>query len=236
MHMRWLVHPNCLAAVALATLLAFWRPGAAGQLSPAPAASVAAASARYVYWTNEADGSIGRANTNGTDVNERFVKPVTADSGAGLTVNSRFVYWTSANGGTATTILRAKLDGTGVDENFIQTGKANPCGITANDSHIYWAGDVGSAIGRANLGGTGVNRNFIETGPGVCGVALTSSRIYWANYQTNWIGRAYLDGSGVQEDFIPTDAAAGLPLKVSSSTGPTQVQAQLAVRTSTAPA
>jgi hypothetical protein len=211
MHMRRLADPNCIAMVALATLLAFWRPG--GATAQVSSASDAAAAARYVYWTNEATGAIGRANINGTGVNENFVRPVIAGTGAGMTVNKQYIYWTGANGGTATNILRAKLNGTGLNQDFIYVGEVNPCGVTVNSTYIYWGGDVGSAIGRANLNGTGVNANFITTGPGVCGVVVTSSYIYWANYETGWIGRANLNGTGVKQHFIPTLASSGIAVK-----------------------
>src|SRR5579862_679454 len=154
----------------------------------------------YLYWTNSANGSVGRATVKGTKVNENFIA-LNTFGGAGLTVDSNYIYWTSANGGTATTIARANLDGSGANPDFI-TGAENPCGVAVDSSYIYWAGDVGSSIGRANLDGTGVNQDFIDTGGGVCGVAVTSSYIYWANYRTGDIGRANIDGSGVNLDFI----------------------------------
>src|ERR1700677_2373233 len=63
----------------------------------------------YIYWTNSANGSVGRAKINGTDANEKFIPSTTggAAGGAGLTTNKQYLYWTSANGGSATTILRA---------------------------------------------------------------------------------------------------------------------------------
>jgi hypothetical protein len=168
---------------------------------------------RNIYWTNNSNGSVGRANINGTGVNQTFISSTTGGGvgGAGMTLNKQYIYWTSANGGTATTILRAKLDGTGVNPNFI-TGAQNPCGVTVNSRHIYWGGDVGTAIGRANLDGTGVKQGFIMTGTGVCGVVVTSTHIYWANYQTSSIGRANLNGTGVNLNFIPTVGADSLAI------------------------
>jgi len=154
----------------------------------------------YIYWTNSLSGTVGRATTAGAHAKEKFIvlKP---KGGGGLTVNKDYIYWTSANGGTATTIARASLDGTGVDKSFI-TGARNPCGVAVDSAYIYWAGDLGSSIGRANLDGSGVNQAFIATGTGVCGVAVTKKYIYWANYETGEIGRAGIDGSDVNEDFI----------------------------------
>jgi virginiamycin B lyase len=186
-------------------LLCAWVASSHAQAVPPPAAT-------YVYWTNSNNGSIGRATTSGTDVNEKFI-PSGPVGGAGLTVDGKHIYWSTANGGTATDIARANLNGTGVNRKFI-TGAQNPCGVAVNSSHIYWAGDVGTSIGRANLNGTGVNQNFISTGTGVCGVIVTSSHIYWANYQTQEIGRANLDGSGINQSFISgAGSGAGIAIE-----------------------
>lgn len=169
---------------------------------------------RHIYWTNNNNGSVGRATISGSGVNQTFIPSTTGGAlgGAGMTTNSQYIYWTSANGGSATAISRAKLDGSGVTPSFI-IGAHNPCGVTVDKSHIYWGGDVGSAIGQANLDGTGVNQNFIATGTGVCGVVVTSTHIYWANYQTSYIGRAKLDGTHVRLRFIPTSGAGSLAIR-----------------------
>src|SRR5215469_15272230 len=180
--------------------------------SHAQTASFAATPA-YVYWTNTDNGTVGRATITGTGVNQTFIPSITggAVGGAGMTVNGSYIYWTGANGGTATTIARANLNGTNVIRNFI-TGAHNPCGVAVSSSYIYWAGDVGTSIGRANLNGTNVDQNFITTGNGVCGVAVTSSYIYWANYRTAEIGRASINGTGVNLDFI-RGSGAGIAIE-----------------------
>ena len=193
----------------LATLLFFCRSGL-GQSSTSLTSSTDA-STSYIYWTNYTTGAVGRATITGTSPNESFIKTGVA-GGAGLTATSQFLYWTSANGGTATTILRANLNGTGLNKKFI-TGASNPCGITHDSTYIYWGGDVGTAIGRAKLEGSDVDHNFIAVGSGVCGVAVTSTHIYWANYRTNEIGRANIDGSSPNLKFIPTVAAGSLSIQ-----------------------
>lgn len=166
---------------------------------------------RYVYWTNYETGAVGRATITGTSPNESFIK-TGVKGGAGLTVTDQFLYWTTANGGTATTIDRANLNGTGLNKKFI-TGATNPCGITHNGTYLYWGGDAGTTIGRAKLDGSDVDHNFIAVGSGVCGVSVTSTHIYWANYRTNEIGRANLDGSSPNLKFIPTMAAGSLAIE-----------------------
>ena len=61
------------------------------------------------------------------------------------------------------------VGGTHVDPGFV-TGGGSPRGVAVSSSHVYWAGDVGTAIGRSNLNGSGVDKTFIPTGPGVCGL------------------------------------------------------------------
>jgi virginiamycin B lyase len=137
------------------------------------------------------------------------------------------LYW--ANG--KTTIGRARLDGTGVEQSFVSGTGRGPCGVVLDRKHIYWAerlgGRVGSpdrggAIGRANRDGSGVNANFVPTpAHHGCGVAIAGSQIYWTSYACKivpgrgcwWapsspaaIARANVDGTGVDDQFI-TDLA-----------------------------
>ncbi|MGA8298148.1 MAG: hypothetical protein WB817_01630, partial [Terriglobales bacterium] len=92
--------------------------------------------AQYVYWTNSNNGTIGRATTTGTGVNEDFITTGEGVGGAGLTVDTNYIYWTGANGGSATNIGRANLDGSGVNDTFI-TGATNPCGVAVSATNIY---------------------------------------------------------------------------------------------------
>ncbi len=66
--------------------------------------------------------------------------------------------------GDGTSIGRANLDGTGVNQSFI-SGAQGPCGVALEGTHVYWANEgysaKGTTIGRANLDGTGVNQSFI---------------------------------------------------------------------------
>src|SRR5439155_1244390 len=76
--------------------------------------------AGHVYWTEEATGTIGRANLDGTGANQSFITGAT--SPFGVAVDAGHVYWTNFNTGT---IGRADLDGTGVNQSFI-TGASGP--------------------------------------------------------------------------------------------------------------
>ena len=128
-----------------------------------------------------------------------------------------YLYWANFTPGwgakpAATTLGRARLDGTGVEHSFISKAGRLPCGVALDRKRIYWAEalggevgrpDEGGAIGRANRDGSGVNARFVPT-PGIrnnCGVAIAGSHIYWAS--AGAIARANVDGTGVQLQFIP---------------------------------
>jgi virginiamycin B lyase len=104
---------------------------------------------------------------------------------------------------------RAGLDGSGVDQTFIEQPDGSITWDVAVDaSHVYWTSDApndpaGASIGRSNLDGTAVDPNFITGLSGPRGIAVSDGHIYWANFGTASIGRANLDGTGASSSFIP---------------------------------
>ena len=158
----------------------------------------------FVYWANNGDTTIGRANLDGTGANQSFVAGTARP--AGVAVDGAHVYWANFGQGDGTTIGRANLDGTGVNQSFIG-GATNPCGPAVDGAHVYWANNHGfvNTIGRANLDGTGSDQNFITGANQPCGVAVDGAHVYWANYvggSGTTIGRANLDGSAPNQSFI----------------------------------
>jgi uncharacterized protein YjbI with pentapeptide repeats len=140
----------------------------------------------FVYWTDVAHSSVGRANLDGTGVNPSFVAG--AGNARGVAVDGQHIYWTQLVGTgqpQGGSIGRANLDGTGANASFI-TGLEAPSpwgGLAVDSSHVYWANSyhcdyqttppslcAGGTIGRASLDGTIVNRSFITAdllvGPG----------------------------------------------------------------------
>jgi hypothetical protein len=201
-------------AIAMAVLAT-----AAPALAAGDPTSAAAPTTGHVYWANVdlngLPGTIGRANLNGTMVNQSFIPGATQPSGSiDVTVDATHIYWADDRAGT---IGRANLDGTGVDTNFITgldtktvlpiTGNITPAGVAVDAAHIYWTN--GQTIGRANLDGTTVDPTFI-TGAGAPGdVDVDAGHVYWSNQDTltptgqvSGIGRAGLDGSRVDPTFI----------------------------------
>jgi virginiamycin B lyase len=146
-----------------------------------------------IYWANHNDGTIGRANLDGTGVNQNFI--INAGVPTGVAADGSHIYW-----GSVGEIDRANLDGTRDDSFHIDAH--DPQGIAVDSSHIYWVD--GGQVQRANLDGTGAE-GMVGLGPATGGVAVDSSHIYWADRLNHTIGRANLDGTGVNQNFV-TDA------------------------------
>jgi hypothetical protein len=117
---------------------------------------------------------------------------------------ANFVYWPNAGG---TSLGRAGLDGSQLNNNFVPTTDA-PSSVAVDSQYIYWThGTTGTgAIGRAKLDGTAIDPNFIPHSAGVyspTGIAVTATHIYWANTAaTADIGRASIDGTQPNSSFI----------------------------------
>jgi Low-density lipoprotein receptor repeat class B len=165
----------------------------------------------HVYWANSCDivtgpnscfgdGSIGRADLDGTGVDQSFITGLPGP--LSMAVGPAHVYWVDAGG----TMGRANLDGTGVDRSFI-TGLDPLTGLAVDDEHIYWTDTDLDAIGRANIDGTGVDQFFITVGAPT-GVAVDAGHIYWA--AGNTIGRANLEGARIDRRFITGLAPRGV--------------------------
>src|SRR5258705_103904 len=135
-----------LARLGLGVLVAF-----ALVLVSAPAADA------FVYWTNyNVNGTIGRAETDGTGANQSFITGVNGPYG--VAVDGSHVYWGNLNGNT---IGRADLDGSNPNQSFIG-GASSPRGLAVDGAHLYWANQGSNTIGRADLDGSNPNQSFIN--------------------------------------------------------------------------
>ena len=156
----------------------------------------------YVYWT-ASSGTLGRANLDGSGVNQSFIGGVNGPGG--VAVDGSHLYWAQAN-----EIRRANLDGSGAGQPFIG-GASTPIGVAVDSAHVYWINNGFGTLGRANLDGSAVDNNFIVGLSYPYGVAVDSAHIYWANYGTQEIRRANLNGSGAAQPFI---SGVGQPIGV----------------------
>lgn len=97
-----------------------------------------------------------------------------------VAVDATYIYWTSGVGGV---IGRAKLNGTGVDQSFINADVLGDVAVDAG--HIYWTDRDTQTIGRAKLDGTGVDQSFIETAGFPHKLAVDADHLYWADFSFN---------------------------------------------------
>jgi hypothetical protein len=159
--------------------------------------------------------AIVRANLDGTDADRAFVPTHASD----IKVDGEHIYWVDLDKGT---IARAKLDGTGVEDEFI-TATDNTRGLAVGNGHIYWTngacvpdqcaeGEGEGTIGRAQLGPSGaeeVEQDFIPNAGNAWAVAVNAEHLYWTRTALTgdgrpFVGRAKADGTEVEREFIKT--------------------------------
>ena len=163
-----------------------------GSLGSSVPASPASLGPPHIYWANWLGTSIGRANLDGTNVDQNFIAvPGTCD----LAIADPFIFWVSSG---TDSVGRARLDGAGVPENLIrERGRrrsdgmspiGRSCSVATRGSYIYWGN--GDSIGRARLDGSEADSAFIVGASNVQGIAVASKYIYWTNAGSQAIGRA----------------------------------------------
>jgi hypothetical protein len=172
----------------------------------------AASAHAYVYWGDYQSGTIGRANLDGTAVEDGFIQA--GGNPFAVAVTASHIYWANKTGGT---IGRADIDGTAVEPNFI-TGIAEPTGVAVSPSSIYWTSHGGNEIGRANLDGTGKQLHFITSVALPCGIALDSGHVYWGTADLiAYVGRASLTGNAVEAHWVELGAYVPCGLATNSA-------------------
>ena len=78
----------------------------------------------HIYWSNQdVGGTIGRADLDGTNVDQNFITGLSYPYG--IAVGFGYVYWASLG---TNTIGRANVDGTSANQSFI-TGANFPIGM-----------------------------------------------------------------------------------------------------------
>lgn len=132
----------------------------------------------------------------------------------GIAVDGTYLYFAQATGGA---IGRIKLDGTGLNKNFISTAGIGVTNLACNATHIYWTNENETTIGRAKIDGTEVNKAFIASGTGVKGIALDATYVYWNSNVKAEIGRSKLDGTEVNKAFIAGTGAFPYGLAIRGS-------------------
>jgi hypothetical protein len=171
---------------------------------------------KYIYWTNPWIDTIGRANLDGTGINEQLIECPAAWGLFGVAVSGKYVYWVERD---RNRIGRAELDendnvrpGT-VNRDWITQFARGPEGVVVTKNHVYWTNGFGgypgpnweeyrNTIGRADIDGTNceiwiaVRYEEIRESH-LIGIASKGDFIYWADYYCI-IGRSNLDKSVYQ--------------------------------------
>lgn len=155
----------------------------------------------YLYWsrgeTLDSDAGIARASLDGSQVDLDYVDfggspDYTAPTG--LDVTADHIYWVNAY--PSTSVARANLDGTGVDQTFIvDAGIDLPFGLAVTDEAIYWCNRGTRSIARAPVGGGPVQLEFIPKAGYAPSVAVDDRFVYWPGPRYSLL-RARLDGGG----------------------------------------
>src|SRR5579864_4968664 len=157
----------------------------------------AAPAGAFIYWSTGKFGTIGRANLDGTDVREAFLKDVLNPQGLAFG-GGQTILWAKpgtrpAGFGPGGGIGRGQLDGRGASHNFIGSGEIvfsiQPTAHGGCPCHVVY-------------------NHSLSTG-----VAVDIAHVYWTErhfevkrhpHAGGDIGRADLDGGHAQYDFIPT--------------------------------
>jgi virginiamycin B lyase len=186
----------------------------------------------YVYWSDPANGRIGRAKLDGTEFNDSYITGLGEPLGIAV-INeptTKYIFWTErgeldeegkAQAGKGK-IGRADLDGTNVDEDCLKE-LTNPRSIAADASFIYWTmpegGQGNGDLGRADLMCPGnVPLPLIDNGLASGDVVVNASHIYFSFMRSNgstFIRRSNLDGTGqktIIEDTNDSDDPMGIAL------------------------
>jgi hypothetical protein len=165
----------------------------------------------FVYWANSNGGAltgttIGRANLNGTGINQNFI---TGGQGVcGVAVTDSFIFWGNDNAGSGTSIGRANIDGSSPSQTFV-TSANGPCVGDTDATYVYWSNLNDDTLGRATFNASTVNPAFVNPASDLpCGVAVNPTDVYWANQLGDAIGRALISGANPNPTFLPLSATS----------------------------
>ena len=162
-----------------------------------PSVALAEGMEAKVFWTNHYNGTIQKANLNGSNVETVVTASqplhIAVDPGTGM------IYWIDA--GTAK-IRRATAGGMDIQAVIALSGYGDEVGIAVDaiGQKVYWTRYEAGIICRANLDGTGREELVTSLG-GVNSIAIDGAggKMYWTNRYDDMIQRANLDGSAIEK-------------------------------------
>ena len=168
-----------------------------------------ATDSRFIYWTqgDSTNGSVGRANLNGSAANQLFI-PHEAGVGdpSGIAVTPSAIYWQH----DGNEIGRANIDGSRVDPNFI-SATTSSCGLAADSNFLDFLNTGGPRIGRASLDGSSVTPDFASIPEAFCGLSADYDYLYWASDSGNTVGAVPVGGGAADPDYLDAGTTGGGP-------------------------
>ena len=122
-----------------------------------------ASDGRHLYFSRCTDSSIGRADLDGSHVDQRFISLDGRSCPQGLAVAAGHIFWTELGQGM---IGRARLTGRGEDSHWLNIhSDQGPFQVAAGGGRVYWTwgGENGapSYTGRANANRSHEDRRFL---------------------------------------------------------------------------
>jgi virginiamycin B lyase len=117
----------------------------------------------YLYFSSCDDNTIGRADLDGSQLEQPLISLAAKSCPQGLAVAGSHIYWTQLGSGT---IGRANLDASDVDGRWLNIhSRQGPFQIVADHAHVYWTwGGVDgtpSYTGRADVNRSHLDRRFL---------------------------------------------------------------------------
>jgi hypothetical protein len=117
----------------------------------------------YLYFSSCDGNTIGRADLDGSDVEDALISLGARSCPQGLAVAGSHIYWTQLGSGT---IGRASLDASDIDRRWLNIhSRQGPFQIVADHAHVYWTwGGVDgspSYTGRADANRSHLDRHFL---------------------------------------------------------------------------
>jgi hypothetical protein len=170
-----------------------------------------------MYFSNDAAGTIQRANLDGSG-RTTLVSGQNDPHSARVDFAGGHLYWPEHGAGR---IRRANLDGSGLTT--LVTGLSQPVLVDLDPAagHIYWTNRGTADIRRANFDGTG-QQVLVQNLSNPAGITLDVSggKMYWANIDSGDIRRANLDGTGQEILFTGLPGPIFIALDLTSDSAP----------------
>ena len=162
-----------------------------------------------IYWTEERDHRIQRANLDGTNVQD-IITGLYRPYGIALDIPGGKLYWMEEDDHR---IRRANLDGTNVQDVVTRLNEPANIALDVAGGKIYWTEPSEDRIQGANLDGSDVHVVVTDLdGPRGIALDIAGDRIYWTDYSQNTIWRANLDGEDVRVVAIGVSSPTAIAL------------------------